>query len=295
MSFIASAILEFGAMDRAAAKGQVAIMEWLHSSRNEGFSALAFTRAAANDHLQAFTWLTQHYSQHSSPANCLTAAAENGHFEIVRLLRPQVHRRRVDLAIESAAANGQVGSIKALLPGKTTDAFVISDKWKLKALVERFSFVSIGPALILAVENRQYEVVGFLLHSSDSSILSTIGIALENVALCGDAKTAKLLVKRSSFHDAARALNTAASRNDLAMVEVLAAKSGESYRVDTFKVGAMVRAAKDGRMELMETLINYSNNRTKEEAVLQLSSIANTDVLSSIVELDCREMRTESV
>ncbi|ETN01855.1 hypothetical protein PPTG_16935 [Phytophthora nicotianae INRA-310] len=79
------------------------------------------------------------------------------------------------------------------------------------------------------------------------------------------------------------------------MVKVLAAKSGESYRVDTFKVGAMVRAAKDGRMEVMETLINYSNNRTKEEAVLQLSSIANTDVLSSIVELDCREMRTESV
>ncbi|KAG3173572.1 hypothetical protein PI124_g1287 [Phytophthora idaei] len=96
---------------------------------------------------------------------------------------------------------------------------------------------------------------------------------------------AKLLVKRSSFHDAARALNIAASRNDLDMVRVLAAKRGEYFKVDSFKIDALVRAAKSGRMELVEVLVNNSNSRTKEEAVLQLASIVDTEVLNSIIRI----------
>ncbi|KAG6967343.1 hypothetical protein JG687_00004325 [Phytophthora cactorum] len=374
-------------MDGAAARGRVVIMEWLHSSRSEGCSALAATGAAANGHLHALEWLIQHFPQHSSRSRCLIAAAENGRIEIARYLRPQMHWFDATPAIVAAAARGRIGCLQALLPGNTSDAFIVAAangrvevleffidngyngnvavtnaslkkaarfghtaviqlllpecnvigvgnalrsaaKWDqtsvvvlllerephwcldgvppmyqsivnfvllsvsrigcaaiVKALVDRFPFVSIRPALLLATENRQYEVVELLLHSSDSSILSTIGKAVENAATCGDTKMAKLLVKRSSFHDAARALNIAASRNDLDIVRVLAAKRGECFKVDSFKIDALVRAAKSGRMEVVEVLVNSSNSRTKEEAVLQLASIVDTEVLNSIIRI----------
>ncbi|KAG2832175.1 hypothetical protein PC116_g9887 [Phytophthora cactorum] len=396
--FGVSRVWTVGAMDGAAARGRVVIMEWLHSSRSEGCSALAATGAAAN--------------------------AENGRIEIARYLRPQMHWFDATPAIVAAAARGRIGCLQALLPGNTSDAFIVAAangrvevleffidngyngnvavtnaslkkaarfghtaviqlllpecnvigvgnalrsaaKWDqtsvvvlllerfpfgnflvakalqkavesahyelakllidnfpgsdirephwcldgvppmyqsivnfvllsvsrigcaaiVKALVDRFPFVSIRPALLLATENRQYEVVELLLHSSDSSILSTIGKAVENAATCGDTKMAKLLVKRSSFHDAARALNIAASRNDLDIVRVLAAKRGECFKVDSFKIDALVRAAKSGRMEVVEVLVNSSNSRTKEEAVLQLASIVDTEVLNSIIRI----------
>ncbi|KAF1781583.1 Ankyrin repeat-containing domain [Phytophthora cactorum] len=276
-------------MDGAAARGRVVIMEWLHSSRSEGCSALAATGAAANGHLHALEWLIQHFPQHSSRSRCLIAAAENGRIEIARYLRPQMHWFDATPAIVAAAARGRIGCLQALLPGNTSDAFIVAAAngrvevleffidngyngnvavtnaslkkaarfghtaviqlllpecnvigvgnafalrrngikqawwfcyWRgnhigawmayhrctnlcqlcftfvsrigcaaiVKALVDRFPFVSIRPALLLATENRQYEVVELLLHSSDSSILSTIGKAVENAATCGDTK-----------------------------------------------------------------------------------------------------------
>ncbi|KAF1781572.1 Ankyrin repeat-containing domain [Phytophthora cactorum] len=235
-------------------------MELQLEDPKRGCSALAATGAAANGHLHALEWLIQHFPQHSSRSRCLIAAAENGRIEIARYLRHKCTGLMPPLQSIGCAAI-------------------------VKALVDRFPFVSIRPALLLATENRQYEVVELLLHSSDSSILSTIGKAVENAATCGDTKMAKLLVKRSSFHDAARALNIAASRNDLDIVRVLAAKRGECFKVDSFKIDALVRAAKSGRMEVVEVLVNSSNSRTKEEAVLQLASIVDTEVLNSIIRI----------
>ncbi|KAF1781532.1 Ankyrin repeat-containing domain [Phytophthora cactorum] len=387
--FGVSRVWTVGAMDGAAARGRVVIMEWLHSSRSEGCSALepperqltvictrlsgssntfhnfisislfdccSRERAYRNRKISTSTnalallpgnttangrvevlefFIDNGYNGNVAVTNAsLKKAARFGHTAVIQLLLPECNV--IGVAMPSLC--GEMGSNKRggsvigevpvwkILVAKALQKAVESAHYELakllidnfpgsdirephwcldgvppmyqfvnfvllsvsrigcaaivKALVDRFPFVSIRPALLLATENRQYEVVELLLHSSDSSILSTIGKAVENAATCGDTKMAKLLVKRSSFHDAARALNIAASRNDLDIVRVLAAKRGECFKVDSFKIDALVRAAKSGRMEVVE-----QQQPNKGEAVLQLASIVDTEVLNSIIRI----------
>ncbi|KAG6970810.1 hypothetical protein JG688_00004687, partial [Phytophthora aleatoria] len=71
-------------------------------------------------------WLIQHFPQHSSRSRCLIAAAENGRIEIARYLRPQMHWFDATPAIVAAAARGRIGCLQALLPGNTSDAFIVA-------------------------------------------------------------------------------------------------------------------------------------------------------------------------
>ncbi|KAG7384338.1 hypothetical protein PHYPSEUDO_002745 [Phytophthora pseudosyringae] len=385
-------------MDGAAARGRLGIMQWLHSTRSEGCSVDAFTEAAANGHLHVLRWLIQHYPQLSRPVHCLVAAAEHGHVEILRFLRPRVSWFEATPAVEAAAAIGQVRSLEMLLPARTARAFITAAangrvevlqffmdrrdacssgehslkkaarfghidaiklllptcdrvdashalrsaaKWgravvaqlllervsfrkaevahalqkavdheqyevanmliesfpgdaekdadwistddddllfehrqifqsfinvalrsaakrgtieMVEMLLERFPLARIGPALQVAAENRQYAVVELLLRSCeakhDSSVFTTIGMAAKAAAACGDAKMARLLIKKATLHSAGRALNIAVSRNDLVMVNVFASTRGEYYKTDAYKVDALVRAAKDKQMEV---------------------------------------------
>ena len=46
------------AMDNAASKGYLHIIEWLHNNRNEGCSINALYNACKNGHLEIVKWLT---------------------------------------------------------------------------------------------------------------------------------------------------------------------------------------------------------------------------------------------
>ncbi|KAE8976701.1 hypothetical protein PR001_g25345 [Phytophthora rubi] len=113
------------AMDGAAAKGRLAIVQRLVATRSEGCSAQAFIGAAANGHLEVLQWLRQQepYADLYNASDCLTAAAEGGQVDAVRTIRRERERvgyfyqgEFVGPAMKAAANRGDVDVLEALKP-----------------------------------------------------------------------------------------------------------------------------------------------------------------------------------
>jgi hypothetical protein len=134
--------LTAGAMDGAARRGRLGIMQTLHD-RLEGCSSKAFTGAAANGHMEVVWWLNEFYARLSRPAEMVEAAAANGHAQLVKLLLGRLTGEELQPAIRSAASNGQAAVVEALLPriSNTTEAFfaasVNGHQRVLQVLVQR--------------------------------------------------------------------------------------------------------------------------------------------------------------
>ncbi|EGZ18343.1 hypothetical protein PHYSODRAFT_499139, partial [Phytophthora sojae] len=75
------------AMDGAAARGRLDIMQWLHDTRSEGCSTEACMAAATNGYLEVVKWLHELYPDFCRPVEAMTVAAENDHAPVVRFLR----------------------------------------------------------------------------------------------------------------------------------------------------------------------------------------------------------------
>ncbi|EEY62799.1 uncharacterized protein PITG_15218 [Phytophthora infestans T30-4] len=75
-----------GAMDGAAARGRLDILQRLQNTRSEGCSSAAFVGAAANAHLEVLWWLNEFYARLAQPAEMVKAAAANGHIRIVEFI-----------------------------------------------------------------------------------------------------------------------------------------------------------------------------------------------------------------
>ncbi|EGZ18283.1 hypothetical protein PHYSODRAFT_332108 [Phytophthora sojae] len=90
-----------GAMDGAAARGRLDIVQRLHVERIEGCSSAALIGAASNGHLE------------------LTEATKHGHLGIIRFLRASTHLREFDRErlLVMAAANGHVAIVRVFLRG----------------------------------------------------------------------------------------------------------------------------------------------------------------------------------
>ncbi|ETL26503.1 hypothetical protein L916_19838, partial [Phytophthora nicotianae] len=105
------------AMDGAATRGRLSIVQWLSSGRRRsGCSEAAFTGAASNGHLRVLKWLIQYSPKEYHFTQCLTAAAGAGQLAVVQFQRSQ---RRIYDKIPpfiAAAANGHVDVLKALGP-----------------------------------------------------------------------------------------------------------------------------------------------------------------------------------
>ncbi|EGZ07620.1 hypothetical protein PHYSODRAFT_464812, partial [Phytophthora sojae] len=71
-----------GAMDGAAARGRLDLLQWLRANRMEGCSAEAFKGAAANGHLDVLQWLYRAYPDLSDMARELATAARHGHAHV---------------------------------------------------------------------------------------------------------------------------------------------------------------------------------------------------------------------
>ena len=69
----------------AANSGQLQIVKWLHTNRNDGATKSAMDLAAANGHLKIVIWLHCNRSEGCSKW-AIDDAAARGHFEIVRWL-----------------------------------------------------------------------------------------------------------------------------------------------------------------------------------------------------------------
>ncbi|KAG7383917.1 hypothetical protein PHYPSEUDO_003210 [Phytophthora pseudosyringae] len=95
-----------GAMDGAAARGRLGILQTLQVTRSEGCSSAAFIGAAANAHLDVLWWLSEFYSRLARPAEMVEAAAANGHVRVVELLFRRLNNDELESAMKVASNNG---------------------------------------------------------------------------------------------------------------------------------------------------------------------------------------------
>eukprot|EP00644_Phytophthora_capsici_P009181 jgi/Phyca11/541441/estExt2_Genewise1Plus.C_PHYCAscaffold_60788 len=96
-----------GAMDGAAARGRLDILQRLQLTRREGCSSAAFIGAAAHAHLEVLWWLGEFYSKLARPAEMVEAAAQNGHIRVVELLWRRLNDNELESAMETATKSGQ--------------------------------------------------------------------------------------------------------------------------------------------------------------------------------------------
>ncbi|KAE8903573.1 hypothetical protein PF005_g4478 [Phytophthora fragariae] len=95
-----------GAMDGAAARGRLDILQSLQSAHREGCSSAAFVGAAAHAHLDVIWWLNEFYESLARPAEMVNAAARNGHVQVVEFLWRKLNREELVSALEVATASG---------------------------------------------------------------------------------------------------------------------------------------------------------------------------------------------
>jgi ankyrin repeat protein len=215
------------AMDGAAAKGRLDIMQWLHDNRAEGCSTEAGMAAATNGHLDVVKWLTEHYPDAVLPVEAMTAAAKNGHASVVRFLRTSVAMTDAVPALEDAAVNGRVQVVDALVPyysGLAQGAFMVasaSGQAEVVRLLLTHGFTSVmytNPSLREAAEGGHLELVDLLLEFCDDEAL---GDALLAAAAINRVDIVKMVVERRHPRDIGAALEQAALDDRCGMVQLL--------------------------------------------------------------------------
>ncbi|KAG7383916.1 Ankyrin repeat and SAM domain-containing protein 3 [Phytophthora pseudosyringae] len=103
-----------GAMDGAATRGRLDIMQKLHSTRAEGCSSRAFVGAAANGHLEVLWWLNEFNASLARPAEMVQSAARNGHARVVKFLWGRLTIDELEAALEAATLNGHAPVVEIL-------------------------------------------------------------------------------------------------------------------------------------------------------------------------------------
>ncbi|POM66871.1 Hypothetical protein PHPALM_17206, partial [Phytophthora palmivora] len=274
------------AMDGAAAKGHLDVVQFLHSNRTEGCSNTAFINATVNNHLHVLEWLYQFYPQNANPAQEIVKAAECGNIQILIFLQFKVRREEVEPALEAAATHGHVEVLTALLnrPYSMRRSFLAAaDNGQTQVVQfllnrgcnERYSYVN--PALMKAAEGGHCEVIALLIDKSDAY---TIGDALIEAAAHGREVVATLLVKwcKSDKLTVARALEKAAENFHCDVVKLLLENikhsddtKSEKWQVNAIidlafmsaveKGDALVIAGSNYRLDVLEYIIDYCEAR----------------------------------
>ncbi|KAF1332576.1 hypothetical protein FI667_g3647, partial [Globisporangium splendens] len=101
------------AMDRAAERGDLETVDFLHEHRNEGCTSAAFSSAARNGHLDLVKYLHVNYSSMCT-TEAMDSAAAGGYLEIVRFLHDHRNEGCTTDAMGQAAANGHMHVVRFL-------------------------------------------------------------------------------------------------------------------------------------------------------------------------------------
>ncbi|KAL4133930.1 hypothetical protein PRIC2_004245 [Phytophthora ramorum] len=215
------------AMDGAAARGRLDIMQWLHDNRTEGCSTEACLAAAMGGHLDVVKWLSEFYPDEFYPVEAMTLAAQNGRIGVVRFLKNSVAMNEAVSIVEDAAVNGRADVVDALVPyysGLAQGAFMVASANGQTEVVRRLlchGFTSVmytHPSLREAVDGGHLEVVDLLLEFCDDDAL---GDALRAAVAADRADILQLMVERRHPRDIGEALEQAALGNRCAMVQLL--------------------------------------------------------------------------
>jgi hypothetical protein len=98
------------AMDDAARKGQLEVVQWLH---NEGCTVEVMKLAAENGHLEVVQWLHKNRSE-GCTVNAMDWAARHGHLEVVQWLHENRSEGCTVGAMNWATENGHLEVVQWL-------------------------------------------------------------------------------------------------------------------------------------------------------------------------------------
>ncbi|KAG7383920.1 hypothetical protein PHYPSEUDO_003213 [Phytophthora pseudosyringae] len=275
------------AMDGAAARGRLDILQWLHDSRPEGCSAESFIAAASNDYPDVLQWLIHHYPELHDQLRCLTAAAGAGHLNVVRSQRPMVNTYNMTSALEAAAANNHVEVLEALRPWPFTmngpfDAAVANGSVEaVRYLIERRCIERVPRAnavLEMAVRCARKEVVELLLPKCDSSGASR---ALRSAVESRRPDVVKLLLAKCTFNTMSMslALDVAARNDDCDVVKLLlehCTGEEESVRCDSGREipwGVDICSASADKRSVMQRFISVAFRAAMKRGSIEMVKV----------------------
>ncbi|KAE9350037.1 hypothetical protein PF008_g6645 [Phytophthora fragariae] len=272
------------AMDGAAARGRLDIMQWLHDNRPEGCSTEACKAAATNGYLDVVKWLHELYPEVCRPVEAMTVAAQNDHAHVVRFFRTSVSMADAVPAVEDAAMNGRVDVVEALVPyfsGLAQGAFMVASangQVEVVRLLLCHGFTSVmyaNPSLTEAAAGGHIDVVDLLLEFCDDDAL---GDAVNAAVEVNRTDILQMIVERRHPRDIGAALEHAALDDRCGMVQLLldnspeekdvylsariAGDSDRSSRWNTQRSinAAITAAATRGHLETARLLANKCND-----------------------------------
>ncbi|KAF1787243.1 Ankyrin repeat-containing domain [Phytophthora cactorum] len=103
-----------GAMQHAAARGDLEMIQWLLTFQPGGLVTRAVEQAAKNGQLQVITWLKEHHDHVFWGANELRYAIEGDHADVARWLQENTRPPSKLRAMNLAAANGNLELVQWL-------------------------------------------------------------------------------------------------------------------------------------------------------------------------------------
>ncbi|KAG6617205.1 Myosin light chain kinase-related [Phytophthora cinnamomi] len=189
----------FRAMDGAAARGRLDIVQTLLDTRTEGCSTQAFVGAAANGHVAVLRKLKWNYPELFDLRDCVTAAAEHGNVEVLEGLKPWPCN--LNRAVCAAAARGHVHVLESFYRENRSLTFLSGD-----------ALEDIGVRGTCAV-------VEFLFYESLARPAEMVSAAARN----GHIQVVALLWRKLNRDELESAMKVAAANDHADVVELLRA------------------------------------------------------------------------
>ncbi|KAI8929871.1 hypothetical protein BC831DRAFT_441366 [Entophlyctis helioformis] len=83
-------------MNRAAGKGHLHVVKWLHANRTEGCTTNAMDGAAANGHLHVVTWLLAHRTEGFTYEALIESKTDSIATTLIKSLTPEQRASMAD-------------------------------------------------------------------------------------------------------------------------------------------------------------------------------------------------------
>lgn len=267
------------AMDDAASNGHLDIVQFLHDHRTEGCTTHAMDAAAANGHADVVAFLHSNRLE-GCTVNALDGAAKNGHLMVVEFLHKQRTEGCTTNAMDDGARHSHLEIVQFLhekrMEGCTTKAFDgAADNGKLpllQFLVEHRTEGFSTKPISWSPRNLHLQIVEFL-HKHRRTGWTTA--AMDRAASDGHLEVVRFLHEHRSEGCTAYAMDTAAGRGYLDVVKFL----HETCGIAKCTTYAMDSAAREGHLEVVRYLHEHRREGCTKAAMTQAILKGHDDVV----------------
>ncbi|KAG7379294.1 hypothetical protein PHYPSEUDO_008748 [Phytophthora pseudosyringae] len=253
-----------GAMQHAAARGDVEMIRWLLTFQPGGLVTSAVEQAARNGHVRVLAWLKQHHDHVFWGANELRYAVEGNHAQAARWLQENTRPPSKLRAMNLAAANGNLELVQ----------------WLHQVRHEASS-----SAAAKAAKGGFLDVLKWM---DKHSLCKLQGVPVEGAAAGGHLKVVKWLHKSGVGIATPRALDAAAANGHL---EVWLHKN----RSEGCTTAAMDQAAAGGHFEVLLFLHTKRSEGCSMDAAVNASRNEHVEILQWFFRFYPRMIHREKV